>query len=133
MTRVNVGIDPRELNNQLLFTEYREITRIPNAISSGRANYNQPIPEQFTLGDGHVIFFYNKLRYLFRRYLVIRELCWKRRINITDTASAFTEPAFPHKLWGEYQPTLDDRLIILKRFEEKGHVLLPLEKRDVSL
>lgn len=68
MTRINVGIPPRELTNKHLTAEHREIKRIPNAVKTGKAKM-VGIPAQFTLGTGHVKFFYNKLGYLRQRYL----------------------------------------------------------------
>ena len=32
MTRINVGIDPSELNMKMLMAEHREIKRIPNCV-----------------------------------------------------------------------------------------------------
>lgn len=122
MTRVNVGIKPQELNNQLLFTEYKEIVRIPNKIASGKANLVD-IPTTFRLGEGHVKFFYNKMSYLDRRWLSIRDECYRRGIAITDYSSAFD--SIKHlDLWGDYEEQPNDRAIILRRFAEKGHVLL---------
>jgi hypothetical protein len=123
MTRVNVGIEPWELNNQLLFTEYKEIVRIPNAIAAGRAVLSD-IPEDFKLGEGHVKFFYNKLTYLHRRWLTLKEECIKRGINITNYSSAFESVSRDLPVWGDYTETPRDRAITLCRFAEKGHQLL---------
>jgi hypothetical protein len=56
MTRINLGICPRRLPRVALLAEHREITRIPNAVRSGRASIRN-IPSRFTLGTGHVRFF----------------------------------------------------------------------------
>ena len=56
MTRINLGVDPRELCDQHLHAEYRELPRIyplalrfdPNADTT---------PQQFRLGEGHMRFF----------------------------------------------------------------------------
>lgn len=132
MTRVNVGLDVRELPNDLLFTEYREIVRIPNAILTGKAKWLpdfSDIPPTFRLGEGHFKFFYNKLLYLSKRHGELRRQCLYRRINIQDTSSSFDALRGPEykELWGDYTPTLADRRILLRRFAEKGHVLLPLD------
>lgn len=57
MTRINVGVDPSELNTKMLIAEHREIKRIPNVIKSGRYSLTNQ-PKKFTLGTGHVKFFY---------------------------------------------------------------------------
>ena len=62
MTRINVGILPKELNTKMLIAEHREIIRIPNLIKKGKYNI-KGVPEHFKLGAGHVSFFYNKLKY----------------------------------------------------------------------
>ena len=39
MTRINVGVDPSELNVKMLIAEHREIKRIPNLIKIGKYNF----------------------------------------------------------------------------------------------
>ena len=63
MTRINIGIPPANLTRQHLIAEHREIKRISNQISKGRFNLKDQ-PKDFTLGTGHVKFFYDKLGYL---------------------------------------------------------------------
>lgn len=117
MTRINVGVDPRELPDKLLLTEHREITRIPNAVKSGRANLQLPAPAQFTLGPGHVRFFYTRLGYLKRRYALLFEECLKRGFNVTDKSEAFA--GLPVNCLWDFQPTRADRQIIVQRLVEK--------------
>lgn len=78
MTRINV-IPPYELCDQHLLAEFRELTRIPNGILSGKlkAHYDDR-PSQYTLGKGHVKFFTDKLRWLFHRYYDLFMECEKR-------------------------------------------------------
>lgn len=124
MTRVNVGIFPEELSNQLLIAELREIKRIPNLIKSGKFNLNK-IPDRFTLGTGHVAFFYNKLGYLKKRYQKLYQEARKdvveRRLNVQDFSDSFEniDPYFMN----DYEETERDRNILLERFREKGHKL----------
>lgn len=124
MTRINVGIDPRELPKSLLLAEHRELKRIPNCIKSGRFNLNN-IPDRFCLGDGHVSFFYNKLEYLRKRYIKIYDQCIHKKCNVENYLNSFDgiDPYF----FGDYQETERDRQILLKRFAEKGHVLETIE------
>ena len=49
MTRINVGILPKELSNKHLIAEHREIKRIPNCISKGKYNMDGQ-PDRFKLG-----------------------------------------------------------------------------------
>lgn len=125
MTRVNVGIDPEELSNQLLIAELREIKRIPNCIKVGRFNLNN-IPERFTLGSGHVSFFYNKIGYLKSRYEKLYEQAISRNLNVQNFSDSFE--GIDEYFMGNYVETNRDREILLKRFAEKGHELRKMEK-----
>ena len=124
MTRINVGIDPRELPTKLLLAEAREIKRIPNCIKSGRFNLNN-IPENFTLGTGHVSFFYNKIKYLQNRYQKIYQESINRNCNVQDFSDSFS--GIDEYFMNDYQETERDRQILLKRFAEKGHTLEKIE------
>jgi len=48
MTRINVGVPPKDLSRQHLLAEAREIKRIPNVISKGKYNLKNQ-PKEFTL------------------------------------------------------------------------------------
>lgn len=125
MTRINVGILPAELPDKLLLAEHREIKRIPNAIKSGRYNL-EGIPDQFTLGTGHVKFFYNKLFYLLERYRAIYSECVSRNFVVQDYSSCWD--LVPPELFGDYTPTEHDRQLIVDRIQSKGFSLLPIQK-----
>lgn len=129
MTRINVGIKPQELTNKLLIAEHREITRIPNAIFSGKAKFSK-IPDKFKLGAGHVKFFYNKVLYLFKRYIALYEECVKRGFQVTDKSSAFDQEKFCQDVWMDYDELPEDRLIIIQRIESKGMRLLEIQSGE---
>jgi deoxyribonuclease (pyrimidine dimer) len=116
MTRINCGIPVKLLSDKHLLAEHREIKRIPNCIKSGRYNLNG-IPDKFTLGTGHVKFFYNKLFYLKIRYMDLYNECKARGFNITFYIDAFTD--LPFKLDRDYIPTLEDKKIVVQRLLEK--------------
>lgn len=117
MTRINIGIDPQRLTNKHLLAEHREIKRIPNTIRTGKAVIKD-IPQSFTLGKGHVKFFYNKLGYLLARYKDIRSECIKRNFNITDYESAWH--GIPKDLMQNYTPTQADIEIITQRLNDRN-------------
>lgn len=129
MTRINVGVDPRELPGPALLSEHREMTRIPNAVKSGRANLQQKMPDRFKLGEGHVIFFYKRLGFLSRRYDAVLAECRRRGYDVTDKTGAFRD--LPAECMGDYEPDERDREITLGRLAEKGHELIPIEKAPV--
>lgn len=119
MTRINCGINPIELTKEHLLAEHREIKRIPNCILSGRFNLNG-IPNTFTLGTGHVKFFYNKLEYLYNRYLLIYNDCIRRNYNVEDYSNAFIEAMHKYpKLCNNYTETIQDRNLLIERITER--------------
>lgn len=103
----------------MLIAEHREIKRIPNCIKSGRYSLDG-MPVNFTLGTGHVKFFYNKLAYLRRRYELIYRVCVgaPNHFNVTYYGSAFN--GLPDALMGNYEPTINDRALLVQRLHERG-------------
>lgn len=85
MTRINFGIKPKHLPDKLLLAEHREIKRIPKvyekALISGSIN---KIPNTFTLGTGHVLFFIDKPSYTYNRYRELHKECISRGFNVED-------------------------------------------------
>ena len=116
MTRINCGIPPAELTSKHLIAEHREIKRIPNCITKGKYNMSGQ-PDKFTLGTGHVKFFYNKLGYLKSRYEELYEECLRRGFNVQYYGDAWKE--VPRELMGDYIPTDDDRYLIRERIRER--------------
>ncbi len=116
MTRINCGIPPKDLTSKHLIAEHREIKRIPNVIRSGRFSMKDA-PQKFTLGTGHVKFFYDKQEYLRNRYLSLYEECVKRGFKVTNYANAWD--GLPGYLFNDYLPTDEDAKIVQERIEEK--------------
>ena len=115
MTRINVGVTPKELSNKHLIAEHREIKRIPNCISKGKYNMSDQ-PDRFKLGTGHVKFFYDKLSYLKDRYISLYNECIYRGFNVQNYIGAWDN--VPNELMGDYTPTEDDRKLIQQRIIE---------------
>lgn len=116
MTRINVAIPPQQLTMRHLLAEHREMKRIPNVVSRGRYNMKS-IPNQFTLGKGHVAFFYNKLQYLKNRYEEVYAECKERKYNVTYYGSAWND--VPKHLMNDYTPTERDEKLLRQRIAEK--------------
>lgn len=121
MTRINVAIQPAELPGKLLLAEHREIKRVPNVIKSGRYNMDGQ-PSEFTLGTGHVKFFYDKLGYLLNRYVQIHAECVRRGYNVQNYAACWDD--VPGALMGSYTETDRDRQLLIERIESKGFALI---------
>ena len=101
-------------------------------IRNGKARL-EGIPEQFSLGKGHVKFFYNKLGYLHARYVEIRKECEARGFNITDYEDAFI--GLPDDLYGTWEPAAEDIRIIEERIrsrEETAHVKMRKERGETA-
>lgn len=134
MTRINL-VPPRELMDQHLFAEYREIKMIPKSLRrslmAGMVHCRSDetpvdwvlrrMPAQYTLGKGHVSFFYNKGAYLLRRYLEL-----KRELDIRGVRYTANVPLDPDRMFvaypqlaGDYEPTSDDLVLIRARIAEK--------------
>lgn len=68
MTRINL-VDPSELSTKHLVAEYREIVRVFDlARKSQYEMHKKKQPSAYTLGTGHVLFFYDKLKFISERY-----------------------------------------------------------------
>lgn len=74
MTRINC-IDPALLSGKHLVAEYRELPRVFNLAHAAMLRGDRPddprIPPRYTLGRGHVLFFYPRCGYLRRRFLLL--------------------------------------------------------------
>lgn len=73
MTRINIGIEPYELCDQMLLAEYRELPRIRTLAINRTINV---VKNEFKLGKGHVLYFLDKGKYLKTRW---EELCNEMR------------------------------------------------------
>jgi hypothetical protein len=84
-------------------------------------------PREFTLGKGHVKFFYDKMAYLKKRYTKLYWECIDRGFKVEFYGLVFDE--VPKDLFHDYEERIRDRKLILKRFKEKGHKLIKKKKR----
>lgn len=125
MTRINVGVCPNELPSKLLMAEFYEMIRIPNAIITMRVDLSVPIPLDFTLGKGHVRFFYNKIKYLHEKYNEIYLEAQSRGYNVThnDRSFVLVHKIYP-ELYNDWFAGPLDRELIIDRIESKGFTLL---------
>tara|TARA_Y100000590_G_scaffold460038_1_gene618474 strand:+ start:1034 stop:1453 length:420 start_codon:yes stop_codon:yes gene_type:complete len=122
MTRINI-IPVEELFDQHLIAEYREITMVPAAlnrtIKSKSGLVLSKINNNYTLNKGHVYFFYDKGKYLYKRYeLIIEEM--KKRGFKPDSKRKFPKQIFiDNNLYNDWHPSLEDYKIIRKRISSK--------------
>lgn len=116
MTRISVGVRAIELCDAHLIKERVELVRIPNAVRTGKAVIKD-IPKEFTLGTGHVKFFYDKMGYLHQRYTELTEECIARGFNVTDFSDSFEGISL--SLWNNYNEIAQDRRIVVDRVNER--------------
>ena len=122
MTRINI-IPVEELYDQHLIAEYREITMVPAALNRTLNSKNglikTKINNHYTLNKGHVYFFYNKGKYLYKRYnVIINEM--KKRGFKPDPKRKFPADIFINNgLYNDWNPTLEDYKIIRARIKSK--------------
>lgn len=118
MTRINL-IPVTELTDQHLLAEHREIKRIPNIITSWKYNLSlRDIPEKFCLWTWHVKFFYDKIWFLYWRYVDLYQECLKRWFKVENYWESFSKFIW-HYLFKNYKPTQEEIEISRKRIQEK--------------
>lgn len=125
MTRINV-VPVNELCDQHLFAEFRELTRIPNKLKTGKLSYDKSkIPAAYTVqtaanplgGKGHEYFFTDKLLWLEARYEQLYHELRKRHYNVT-LLPVFLVP-WPVDFFKAWQPTEEALFLNRTRLIEK--------------
>ena len=122
MTRINI-VPTRELADQHLVAEYRELFMVGSALARTLKSPNKDkslssIPEKFTLNTGHVKFFYNKGRYLHKRYDELVEEMKRRGMN-PDPERVFKRDQWPDELYQDWQPDDQELAIVRQRIQER--------------
>ena len=120
MTRINI-VEPSEFTDQHLVAEYREIFMVGSSLQRSLKSKSwdiNSIPKRYTLNTGHVKFFYNKGKYLYKRYSDLRKEMRSRGMN-PDSSRVFKREQWPDELWNDWMPRVEDYKIIRQRIEEK--------------
>ena len=122
MTRINI-VPTEELADQHLVAEYRELFMVGSALQRSLKSPNweknkKTWPEQFTLNGGHVKVFYNKGKYLHKRYdELVNEM--KRRGMNPDPERVFKREQWPDELYLDWVPTDQEQAIVRQRIQER--------------
>lgn len=90
VTRINC-VPPELLSDDHLLAEYREMPRIFQLVEAAEARGERPstadLPDEYTMGEGHVRFFYDKLFYIAERHQRICEELDRRGFNLNFTGA----------------------------------------------
>ena len=115
MVRVNL-INPQKLADQHLIAEYNEILMLIAYIKKYSKTNLDKIPNNYSLGKGHILFFKNKVLYLKNRHEKL-----KKEMNIRGfkTRKTVYTNQFSKNLLNNYKPNNEDKKIIKKRLIEK--------------
>lgn len=129
MTRINI-VEPEQLTKQHLLAEYRELprvfTHVLKAIESSKTLNDFNIPDKYTIGKGHVTFFYNKCRYLFERWIKIISILKNSNYDLSEdyidkSTRNFIE--IPEQYKGEYSPTPEEIYLNMYRLANRQYGL----------
>jgi hypothetical protein len=126
MTRINV-VEPTELTNKHLMGEIHEITRVYGLVRKAQQrkinkyNFHAKIkqPAQYTLGKGHVYFFYDKLGYITERYYALNAEAKSRGYKVNPIAREDLEQGIDKWWMGDYTPTPQAIEINRQRINER--------------
>ena len=122
MTRINI-VPTSELADQHLVAEYRELFMVGSALQRTLKSKNKDktlssLPEKYTLSTGHVKFFYNKGKYLHKRYKELVAEMKARGMN-PDPNRTFKRNQWPDNLYLDWTPTEEEQLIVRQRIQER--------------
>lgn len=119
MTRINSAIPVRNLTDEHLLAEHREIKRLPSCYLKAKVSGAlKRIPEKFCLGRGHVTFFLDKFAFSMTRYIEIHNECERRDFNVPDYSSLW-KVVERNSCWRNYEPTEEECKLLIERIAER--------------
>ena len=118
MTRINSAIPVKNLTDEHLLAEHREIKRLPYQwCKSYNNSFISLAPEKFTLGKGHVLFFLDKQGFILKRYNEIHDECLKRGFKVEDYSENWKYVMSEYMK--NYTPTEEERKLLVERITER--------------
>lgn len=120
MTRINV-VDPSHLTDQHLMAEYREL---PMVIGTLKRSLKSPkglpkIGSKYSLNGGHVSFFYDKGKFLFRRYQALIEELKHRHYQLDPNRSPDWSVFELNGLNNDWSPDMEALIVNRNRIRER--------------
>ena len=125
MTRINV-IPAKLLLDQHLLAEKKEINQLAGQLTKSLRSINwtySTLPNEFTLGTGHVKFWYLRGGFIRQRYKEVYDECVDRKFNVKDNFNDvwLNKPSIFNR---NYSPTDSAIALIKSRISDRV-----LEKR----
>ena len=118
MTRINSAIPVKCLTDEHLLAEHREIKRLPyclrKAIVSGSID---KIPEKFTLGKGHVLFFLDKMSFVLGRYSEIYYELIHRGFYVQDYSDNWK--GIDSKYFNKHNCNSEEKKLLIDRISDR--------------
>lgn len=117
MTRINL-IDPKLLHNKHLQGEYKEITRVFGLARKAQFEVmrgKRKLPAEYTMGTGHISFFYDKLKFIADRYELLVQEMLNRGYKPNAIPRSELLSGIDTKLHKDYNPTQEAISINLER------------------
>ena len=119
MTRINC-VPVKELSGPHLVAEYRELPRVFALAEKAAARSAFSQPPDYTLGKGHIIFFYTRLGYLVQRHAELIEEMKRRGYKPSFTGIKREDfPSIPVSFWRSWEPTDKALRLNRQRIEER--------------
>ncbi len=120
MTRINC-VPVEELSGPHLVAEYRELPRVFNLARKAFARQAIRPTQTYTLGQGHLLFFYTRLGYLAQRHAqLVQEMLRRGYKPAFTTPLAHAHADIPAVLWGDWTPDEPALAINRQRIAERN-------------
>jgi len=119
MARINC-VPPSELSRQHLLAEWKEMPRVFTlAAKAYHAGRKVKAPDAYTLGAGHVKFFYDKLTYCTQRFYQLKEEMQRRGYKTSYDAPPSTG-ILDRSWWRHWTPDGQAMQINRERIAERS-------------
>jgi deoxyribonuclease (pyrimidine dimer) len=119
VTRINL-VDPSTLHQKHLIAEYREIVRVfALARKSQDEMHKKKQPSEYTLGTGHVLFFYDKLKFISDRYDSLCNEMLNRGYTCNRISKEQLHEGINKNMFWDYKPTEKAVMINQQRITER--------------
>lgn len=118
MTRINC-VPVQELHDKHLVAEYRELPRVFKLAAAAHTRGERPMQDAYTLGKGHVKFFYTRLGWLKWRFQDLVAEMQARGFKPQYRAVPNVADDLPVQWWQFWDPTPEALAINRQRIQER--------------